>query len=814
MFVAVYLRIMVTINKNPLLVVAIILLASFAQNVLAQDLYVGTQGGPFGKGAVYKYGGSSGFTNISEGTDVGQAVMDIKAFSGTVYIATQTSSGYGGSHGAGQVFKFQGNNEWLQVGEKLGTSCMALVVYRNQLHAICTDMSDRNGLIGKLYRYENEPDKWTLVGSHAVYNSRTGAYCMGFSRAVVSSIRGFEEIFIGDLDKDSFYRYNPDEGLSQVDENWRSCVYSITEHDKKLYSGCWHGAFYECSDGNNFVRKVYLNNYNHIWATGVYKDQLYAGTGNGYAFNKSSRQGELRKWNGASLELVQSFPVSKYAEGVTSLATDGQVLFLGTGIPDGYYAGDSSMAEVYKYDGVTFERISGADAFGGGVQSLLVSSPLSPSIELLEISAKLTIVARGGHVFVSAKSRGFLVNTIEESLYFDLPREFYLQSIDGPPNGDGLFSAVISAGCKAKKGIHKISAYIVARGENGDVIHSNKLSFEIKVVKKIQDIDTEQYRILQEGIIQTMVFDLNLENSATLANFPKYVDLSAVGIMSKESRQEVKGQKGYSQFFYTQVTNFYGNSAVKSELSEHGLISNTLDVIAASHQGFIENLWLSDNSGFRLDFSFETRPYIKFDVNIPSEGFRLVSAVVSFSSGNALPAGEYYFNINDVLEYSFPSAQHVFVDSGDRTMISSYKLGIFSYNTVDVSSLILGSSFIIGFDLLEEASPARVSTRSYSDETSVFNSSSRNSAIYVLQGTAPTLNLIYSRGYSTDEIFQMMLEDLRFGDGSKAAAIGKLVNSFGKDAASLGIGCECKKKCRHTGQKRCNDNDKDDRDDD
>ena len=49
-------------------------------------------------------------------------------------------------------------------------------------------------------------------------------------------------------------------------------------------------------------------------------------------------------------------------------------MYIGLGLPDGYHWIGDGQAEVWRFDGTDYARISDADQFGGGVQSLLLVS--------------------------------------------------------------------------------------------------------------------------------------------------------------------------------------------------------------------------------------------------------------------------------------------------------------------------------------------------------------------------------------------------------------------------------------------------------
>ncbi len=766
-----------------------------AHNLLANDLYVGTQGGPWGKGAVYRYSSGNSWVNISQGTDIGQAIMDIKVFGGTLYVGTQTKSGYGGWGGAGQVWRYDGNTNWTKVGDELGTSCSALVIYENQLYAVASDMNARfNGMMGKLYRYDNLPGKWTLVGGHLYRDSQTGTYCFGFSKALVSNIRGFDEIYIGDLDKDSFYRYNKNEGLRLVDENWRSCVYSLTEYKKNLFSGCWHGAFYQSTNGSDFVMKTYLSNYNHIWATGVFKDNLFAGTGNGGYYSP----GELRQWNGSYLHTIKSWPVTKYSEGVTTLATDENKLYIGLGIPTGYYSGDSYMAQVWSYDGTNFMKISDFDAFGGGVQSMLVAAPLKSTLELIKLDAKPLRVLEGGNVMVSATGAGSIVMTSENSIEMVLPTGWIMQPINAPSDGNGFFIAAVALPCTYKQGIYTVQVRLVGIGTEGS-ISSEWSSLSIEVVKERSMSSTElaTYSILQDAILNIRAWDMNMEDAVVSSAIPKSLDLSACGIPLKEQLIQYSGVPKYSYRYWQKYSYTYNGKVYGPYVTEryYSFSSGNYSLALKNklHSEYKTSTWSSI-----IDYETESRPYFCFTgVKPPEEFIKLKNVLIEFKTGYASSMEPFYLNLNDLFSSSIGSPSATFLDSGNGTIVPFAKVSGSTVQTFDLSTAILSSNtFYIGFDLLEESSPKIIS----SYKVLSYCMTSEQQYVYITYGVAPKLIINFYQGYSPQETLELMLASLLESDGSKAISIGQYVNdTYGKTPGEWGIDhCEKGKKGKET----------------
>ncbi|BAP55850.1 hypothetical protein THII_1553 [Thioploca ingrica] len=340
----------------------------------AYDIFVGTQSGAgygsTGGGIVYRYGGDTNWTNISAGTNIGQAVMDLEVFGGKLYAATQTNSGPGGDSGYGQVWRYNGGTNWTLVGT-MGTSVMDLITYRGALYAVVTDYMYRDGDYknGKLYRYQ-APNNWTKVG---------GLSYTGFRTAIVSSVSGRDEIIIGELNTDAWSAYSPEIGLELRSDPGGSCVWDFAEYNGAVYSGHYWGPIYKTTDAYNWTMELFEGD-RHFWALETFKRKLYVGGSGGYY---SPHSGRLDFLEGSNLVTVWEYPTQSDTDGITRLAVapDDSILLIGTGILDGYYTGNGK-AEVWVYRPLARppynqpRLISPLDYFAGGVQSLSIVEPL------------------------------------------------------------------------------------------------------------------------------------------------------------------------------------------------------------------------------------------------------------------------------------------------------------------------------------------------------------------------------------------------------------------------------------------------------
>lgn len=331
------------------------------------QLFVGTQGVPtiFGaQGHVYQYLSDTTWRDLNPTKNIGQAIMRLVFFRDTLYVATQTHSGYGGCDfggcGRGQVWKYHGRpNFWTQVGGNLDNSVMVLLVYNSTLYA-GTSLVEKSPNVGNLYKLV--AGNWILVGTGGSTGWRAGIVTDLFP-----PLTPIPQIYLGELNVDAFARYTDGSGLVPLQNLGGSCVWGFREYQGALYSGHWHGPVYKTTDGISWTL-AHQTDQDHNWGMEVFQGKLYLGTGSGDGLSP----GRLFTFDGTKWEEVHSWPAKVNGEGVTSLATDTDQtrLYIGLGVPDGYYTGDG-VAEVWQYDGIHFTRISRPDHFGGGVQSLL-----------------------------------------------------------------------------------------------------------------------------------------------------------------------------------------------------------------------------------------------------------------------------------------------------------------------------------------------------------------------------------------------------------------------------------------------------------
>jgi len=345
-------------------------------------VFAGSQGGQGGGGArVYQYDAGGWWTDLTpEPAWNASAVMDLAYFKAHVYAGVQTGTGLGGGSGEGRVWRHDGGRAWTLVGT-MDKSVMVLELIGNQLYAATSDGTDEKG---RLYRCTVcDGTDWEFLGD-------TGSAAYGFRSGIVSSLCGQPQLFLDDLNMDNFWRYSLlPEGLLRVDHQYGSCIWDFAEFDSEydegyLYAGAWVGSAgpvyrspetFACGASNVDFTSVHQTGVNN-WALETFAGKLYIG-GGGTAGEQGAKLWDF-DGNMWSTEPIFTRPTTIFGEGISALATQrDEYLYIGLGLPDGYYYDGDGRAEVWRTcDGVSFELISPSDEyghgiFGGGVQCLL-----------------------------------------------------------------------------------------------------------------------------------------------------------------------------------------------------------------------------------------------------------------------------------------------------------------------------------------------------------------------------------------------------------------------------------------------------------
>ncbi len=294
------------------------------------ELLAGTSGS--GEGIVYAYQGGTNWTAISP--SLGDAVLDIINFNGTLYAATMSYDL------GGEVWRYDGGTSWTVVGDNMDYAVCALEIYKGQLYA-GTSEND-----GKLYRYN---------GASFVY---VGAVAFSGIRAMYSSSYGYLQL--GDIDSDNFGRY--DETNFYLDAAFgNSCVVDFAEYNNELYAGTQECAYlFGSTNGINWsIALDCPNNTYSLWELEPFQGQLYLGYGNGQLGYMDS----LETWNS----------VLSVSDSIISMAAAGNtMLYFGTGLEAvGVVVDGAPPGYVYAYAG------------NGATNAALISGPMGDGVQCL-----------------------------------------------------------------------------------------------------------------------------------------------------------------------------------------------------------------------------------------------------------------------------------------------------------------------------------------------------------------------------------------------------------------------------------------------
>ncbi|RLF13834.1 MAG: hypothetical protein DRJ97_07320, partial [Thermoprotei archaeon] len=301
-------------------------------------------------GVVYKYEDGT-WEPISP--ELGFSVTDIVEYEGKLYAAVM-SDRY--PYGEGQVWAYDGS-EWRKVGDGLDKEVDFLIVYKGKLYA-----GTSGGGAARLWRYED--GRWVKVLEYWPW--------YGFRSAYVHD--GW--LYLGDWYWDKFARWDG-ERFEDLGFYGGSCVYDFEEYNGDLYAGAYGGSVYRIKDGD--VERIWRTpEWRYAWSLEAYKDYLYIGTDWVWEGPKVAK---LYRYDGSTFEEVWSVPVTYSHEGIISMETDENYLYLGLGGEvRGYPPGltGSGTGHVYRYDGSSFELIS--PDMGTGVESLYYGPTIAPPI--------------------------------------------------------------------------------------------------------------------------------------------------------------------------------------------------------------------------------------------------------------------------------------------------------------------------------------------------------------------------------------------------------------------------------------------------
>jgi len=360
------------------------------------QLLAGTSGS--GDGKVYAYQGGTNWTAISP--PLGDSVLDIVQFNGTLYAATMSTNL------SGEVWRYDGGTSWTVIGTKMNNEVCALEIYNGQLYAGTAWAG------GKLYRYNAISNRFDYVGSVSGF---TGI------EAMYSSSYGYLQL--GDIETDLFGRYDGTNLYFDADFG-NSCVLDFAEYNNSLYAGTEECAYlFGSTNGINW--SVVLGCYGayDLWELEPFQGQLYLGYDNGQlAYMDSSNV-----WH--SVLIVSDSIISMVAGGNT-------MLYFGTGAEAAEEEGigmGSGTGYVYAYTG------------NGATNATLISGPMGDGVQCLYyppdpllITPALGFTATGcvGGPFTVMNETFSLTNTGTNSLDWSLANTS--SWLDASPGGGTL----------------------------------------------------------------------------------------------------------------------------------------------------------------------------------------------------------------------------------------------------------------------------------------------------------------------------------------------------------------------------------------
>ena len=309
-----------------------------------RDLLGHLYAGGTNPGVVYQYRGDADWDIISP--VLGYSVLSIVFYDGYLYAGIADTV-----LGNGSVYRYDGV-EWLCVGENMDARVSSLVVYEDVLYA------GTGGSLGaRLYQY-NAPSNWSLVVEESGWTGIRSAYAWK------------DYLYLGDASMDLIGRFDG-YTFEQLVNFEGSCIYDFEEYDCDLYASAWHGRMHRsncgdyCGDTWDTLFGFEESN-NYRWALEEYKGWLYSGFDSG-----DGDEAYLKRYNGMSPEedIMWSIPVNNPREGIISLASMDEYLYLGLG-GEAFTLNTSAVTtgEVYRFNGLTFESVSGP--LGTGVQVL------------------------------------------------------------------------------------------------------------------------------------------------------------------------------------------------------------------------------------------------------------------------------------------------------------------------------------------------------------------------------------------------------------------------------------------------------------
>ncbi|MFC2173225.1 hypothetical protein ACFLU6_11430 [Acidobacteriota bacterium] len=331
---------------------------SLGANSTAQTITTVIYAGGQSPGVVYRYDGGTTWTIVSP--EIGNAVFDLIMFQDSLYASVQThsKSHWRRDNSEGRVFRYEDDLTWVQVGGPLDSAAFVLSEYDGALYCGTSDL----GKEARLYRLDGA--HWTIVAD----TKRAPSQWAGFRASHTSSISGLNRIYLGDLNLDYFGYYQRVEGFAETAAFEGSCVWDIEEWESALWAGAYKGLLYRSVTGSDWTVYASAPDQGNVWAVQAFQGGLYLGVDGLKDYEANFYRFDMP----GVFHSIWSMPMESKTSGVISMTTDGETLYFGTGISEGFYTGDG-RAEVYSYNGTAVAKISEDDFFGGGVQCLLVT---------------------------------------------------------------------------------------------------------------------------------------------------------------------------------------------------------------------------------------------------------------------------------------------------------------------------------------------------------------------------------------------------------------------------------------------------------
>jgi len=287
------------------------------------------------------------------------AVLSLAFCDGHIYAGTMSNRIKENS--VGNVYRYDGWDEeganWTPVGTNLDKQVSCLVVYKGCLYA------GTSGNSARLYKY-NSPGNWTIAVDYAGWEGFRSAYVWAKD----------DRLYLGDFGYDRISRFDGT-AFEDLVNLGGSCIWSFESYNGRLYASAYEGGLYASDDGANWELVYGNTDSRNIWALETFQGNLYLGMDyNG----EGTKEAELWKYNGASMELVWTKKVDNKCEGALSLMTYDDILFIGFGGESGYHQAEGN-GMIFEYNGTTVKESKGN--FSRGIQVFAKSAP-ADSMEL------------------------------------------------------------------------------------------------------------------------------------------------------------------------------------------------------------------------------------------------------------------------------------------------------------------------------------------------------------------------------------------------------------------------------------------------